>query len=135
MGEQRPFLPAVVDPEVAFYWSLELGVAMERLAAGRSDRLRRKMLRSRELVREAARQWFEAKHVDRDLGGVVEPVETVTVAEAAAVLGVTAQYVRRLCQRGIDGGGLVAHQQGRVWVIEAWSVHAYRAERGQAETA
>ena len=107
MSEQRPFLPAVVDPEVAFYWTQELGESMERLAASRSERLRRKMLRSREQLREAARQWFEAQHVDRGVSGVVEQVETLSVAETAVLLGLTVQYVRRLCQRG-RGGRILA---------------------------
>lgn len=131
MGEQRPFLAAVVDPEVAFYWAAELGPVIERVASRRSVRLRRKMLQTREQLREAGRQWAEGRLSSDGPAAVAEHVESMTVAEAAAVLDVSDVYVRRLCRRGADGGGLAASQQGRVWVIEAWSVHACLAERAE----
>lgn len=135
MDEQRPFLAAVVDPEVAFYWAMELGPVFDRAAARRSDRLRRKMLHARAQLQEAGRQWVEARLPGTEPAEVVEPVETMTVREAAVSLAVTEQYVRRLCQRGVDDGGLAASRHARVWVIEAWSVRAHRAQRSHPESA
>jgi hypothetical protein len=67
----------------------------------------------------AARLEAHSRHVDE-----------ITVAAAAAVLGVSGSYVRRLAGRWEAVG--LARKVGRSWLVNQGAVAAYRARGGRA---
>lgn len=130
---RRPFLAAVMSPEASYVISRGLGAKIEELAAAQPEWLRRKVLASLEQMRESGLQWQEGLH-DEQAGErgeeVDEPVgRELTVSEAAAVLGVSVERVRKLARLvKIDGRRV----RGREWLLDEVSVLDYRDRRRDA---
>jgi hypothetical protein len=133
----------VVGPRAAFVIVREVGDQVERLAAAlASSHVEENRVAAAELqramdsMREAARQRRE-----REVGGSAERTTEPVGAESrgasscppwwlgsrgvAERLGVSTEYVARLCRRG-DLSGV---QQGRAWAIDPESVALYEAAR------
>jgi excisionase family DNA binding protein len=136
VSRRRPFLPAVVPPAAAYAYSRAFGDRIEADAREYQARpgmewLGEAMMIGLESMRESGRQWLEGRKAEQD--GEVgdqdeEPVgRELSAAEAASVLGVSVEMVRRLARSQVIRA---RRGKGGQWLLDEVDVLAYR-DRGR----
>lgn len=124
---------AVLSPAAAYVISAKWGAELRALARERSahrgqEWLGLELLRAAEELQQVGRAWVEAGTVDPDAPAVSAGAgRELSSSEAAKVLHLGVRQVTKLAGKAIAG-----RQVGRRWLLEEWSVLAYR-DRASSE--